>query len=110
MRGRWVISNPVTFGTFLVVGSLLVGNLLGGLLWSLSTYALVGMVVKLRRKSRRKVELSGIQKRKAPKSRNDDDEPSGVVIWCAISGASVLTNLLLVGILLMPWDVVWLIM
>ena len=107
---KFYIGQIIIFSTFLVVGSLLVGNLLGGLLWSLSTYTLVGIVVKLRRKGRRKVELPGMQKRKVPKSRNDDDEPSGVVIWCAISGASVLTNLLLVGILLMPWDIIWLIM
>lgn len=82
----------LSWGILLVIGSVLVGNLMGGVLWTLSTGLLIGEIDEVI-KSKRK--------------RNADT--SGLVIWYAGSFAGVLMYMLLVGVMSMPWDLVWLI-
>jgi len=86
-RKRIKASNIIVWSTSFIVGSLLVGNLLGGMLWAGMTSITIVLMRKVWKKRIGTVHRT--------------------VFLCMATFSSVLIKLLLVGVLSMPWGIVW---
>ena len=84
------LGNIIFFGTGFIVGSLLVGNLLGGILWGVMT-GLISVLVFL------------------AWEKCTGNDVSQIAVAFVVLVASILTNILLVDVLSMPWNIMWLI-
>ena len=73
-----------------IIGSLLVGNLLGGVLWGVITTSTSVAILLTWEKFTGKV-------------------PSDIAIPCTALVISILANILVVDVLSMPWNIIWLI-
>ena len=94
---KWNLDCIILYGTGFTVGSLLVGNLLGGILWGVITFLTTALI------------LNALEKCTG-KSLGPSKLPETTCLACLGSVASVLTIVLLVDVLSLPWNIIWLIL
>ena len=107
----------IIFATLLIIGSVITGNLLGGVLWVAVTYHISPLIMNTLRKYIRSPNTSP-----PPSCRREQQEEQGhsklrippevvglCLRLCLESVFSILANILVVYVLSMPWNIIWLI-
>ena len=113
----------ISWGTFVIAGTILIGNLLGGMLWVALTSLTTGLILKWDKHIRKPPKTlspsytlgkyigrktSRMQEQEHNKNITVPPRPKAVQ-WCLVSVLSILANILLVDVLSMPWNIIWLV-